>query len=645
MVQTVCPRDCYDTCLVEVSVRNGKLMRTMGDKTHPITQGVLCPRGYKDIERVTSTDRILYPHKKNDNEHQRISWGEALSLICNTITHTINTFGPESCLQLSCIGNQGLFSSYIPQRFFYALGFTQTDDSICSKSGHDGLSLHYGLTYGIDPDKLPDMDVIVYWGFNAAVSAPHLYRLSEKSQKKGGTIIAIDPRKSETANSADTWIQVAPGSDVVLAYGVLKYVIENELYNEKFIKEYTLGFEHLKEKVNDLDIDTIETLTGVSWDTICKLAEAYTHKAVTMIGIGMQKSINGSEAVRAISLIPAVVGMHRGFFYSNCQGWYIDIPVITGEAVTTKSYRTVSQVAVGRLLEKGKFKCVYIHNMNPVETLPNHKAVKSGLLRNDVFVVVHDTHWTETATCADVVLPAATYFEKEDIVVSYSHKYIRKSNAIIPPVKESKSEIWVMNRLAHNLNCPEWVTENCWDIIRIAFENSFEKGSFSDLKEGKLITLKMRPENEYQTPSKKIEIYSTRAEKGVAPLPYQHSADKNGYIMLNSALKKYTHTQFQDVFGVIPPLIFINVKDALKIGINDSDIVEVYNELGSIHLKVVISVSVPPGVVWVPRQGKDTQGLPQNCIIPDTTQDIGGGPVFNSTLVKIKNLNQNELQF
>jgi anaerobic selenocysteine-containing dehydrogenase len=614
----------------------------MGDKPHPITQGVLCPRGYKDIERVTSTDRVLYPHKRNDQGYKKISWDDALSLISTAITTTIDTYGPESCLQLNCIGNQGLFSSYIPQRLFYALGFTQTDDSICSKSGHDGLSLHYGLSYGIDPDTLPDMDAIVYWGFNAAVSAPHLYRLSKKSQKKGGTILVIDPRKSETAQSADTWIQVAPGSDVVLVYGVLKYIIENELYNEKFIKEYTLGFEHLKEKINDITIDEIETVTGVSWDTICELAETYTHKTVTMIGIGMQKSINGSEAVRAISLIPAVVGMHRGFFYSNCYGWYIDIPFITGKSVTTKNFNTVSQVALGRLLKKGRFKCVYIHNMNPVETLPNHKAVKSGLLRNDVFVVVHDTHWTKTTQCADVVLPAPTYFEKEDIVVPYSHKYIKKSNAIIPPVEKSKSEIWVMNNLAHNLNCPEWVTENCWDIIRTAFENSFEKGSFSDLKEGKLITLKMRPENEYQTPSKKIEIYSTRAEKGVTPLPYQHSTDTNGFFMLNSALKKYTHTQFQDVFGVIPPLVFINVKDALKIGINDSDIVEVYNELGSIHLKAVISVSVPPGVVWVPRQGKDIRGVPQNCIVPDITQNIGGGPVFNSTLVKIKKFNQNE---
>lgn len=638
MIQTVCPRDCYDTCSVHVSVKNGSMIRTMGDSSHPITQGVLCPRGYKDIERVTSQTRISYPYEKNDNTYQRISWDNALSKISKNITHTIDKWGSQSCLQLSCIGNQGIFSSYMPQRLFYALGFTQTDDSICSKSGHEALKLHYGLTYGIDPEKLPETDVVVYWGFNAAISAPHLYKLSEESQKKGGTIITIDPRKSETAHLADIWIQVNPGGDVALVYGILKYIIENELYHKEFIEKYTHGFNQLKEKVETWDIDKIETITNVSWNKICQLAKMFTQKTIFMIGIGMQKSFNGAEAVRAVSLLPAVLGSHRGFFYSNSQKWFIDMPCITGEALTTKEYPVVSQVGAGHLLETGVFKCVYIHNMNPVETLPNHTAVKFGLLRDDVFVVVHDTHWTETAQCADVVLPAPTYFEKEDIVVSYSHKYVKKSNKVISPIKESKSELWVMNKLAHQLHCPRWVTRDCWEVIREAFKNCFETGGISDLKEGKLVTLKMRPVDKYQTPTQKIELYSTHSEKKITPLPSHHPITTNGLIMLNSALKKYTHTQFQDVFGVIPPLIYINVKDALKIGVNDSDIVKVYNEKGSIQLKVVISVSVPSGVVWVPRQGKDIHGTPQNVIVADTTQKIGGGPVFNSTRVNIQKI-------
>ena len=632
-IETVCPRDCYDTCFVNVSVRDGELIRTMGDKPNVITQGVLCPRGYKDIKRLYSNERVLYPHSRVRNKYGLISWDDALSLLVKKLKKVLDRSGPHSCLHLSNLGSQGLFSAYLPQRLFYALGFTQTDGSICSKSGHDALSLHYGLSYGIDPEELPSMGLTVYWGFNAAVSAFHLHRLSLKSQKKEGTIVAIDPRKSETAESADIWIQIKPGSDTTLAYGVLKYVIENDLVDHDFIEKYTHGFDLLKAETAKWDTTTIEEYTGVPWETVVDLAELYTSRThATMIGIGMQKSLYGAEAVRAISLIPAVLGVHRGFFYSNNQKWYVDMPFITGKALTDKDIRTVSQVAAGALLEKGAFKFVYIHNINPVVTLPNCTAVKKGLQRKDTFVVVHDTHWSETAKAADLVLPAPTYFEKEDIVIPYSHKYIKKSNKVVDPLGESKSEVWVTQQIGTLLSCEQWVLEPCWEVLSKGLHNACEADS-EDIQKGTVKTLKMRPKSAYQTPTKKIELYAT---KGDSPLPVQYPLPENGFILLNSAVKNYTHTQFQDIYGAIPSLVFMNKEDAHSLNIKDTDTVELYNELGSIKLKAVISVSVPPGILWTPRQGKDIEGTFQNSIMPDTTQKIGGGPIFNSTRVKIR---------
>lgn len=641
-VKTVCPRDCYDTCFMTVSIRDGELIRTMGDKDNPVTQGVLCPRGYRDIERAYSDKRVLYPYKRVEDRFERITWDNALTILVKKIQDTLHEYGAESCLQVSCAGNQGLFSLYLPQRLFYALGFNRTDDSICSKSGHDALSLHYGSTYGIDPDELVDMGLTVYWGFNAAVSAFHLFRLSVKAQKKGGVIVAIDPRKSETTEKADVWIQIKPGSDVALAYGVIKYLIENELVDNEFIKKYTYGFDRLNKEVSHWSKDAIKKHTGVQWDTIGELAELYSrcNPNVTMIGIGMQKSVCGAESVRAASLIPAVLGLRRGFYYSNFQKYDVDLPYVTGEKLTDKKIRIVSQVALGRLVEKGKFKFVYIHNMNPAVTLPNQKAVKRGLQKKDVFVVVHDTHWTDTASNADVVLPAPTFLEKEDIVVSYSHKYVRKSEKVIEPLGESKSELWIAQKVAAQLHCKEtWVYEDCWKVIEKAFQNACENKDISDLRKGKTVQLKMKPNNEYHTPTGKIELYATRAaELQVTPLPKQYLLPEDGFIFLNSASKKYTHTQFQDIHGVIPPIVFINMEDARKYTITDTDVVELSNECGSIKLKAVISVSIPQGVLWAPRQGKDIEGVPQNSIMPDTTQKIGGGPTFNSTVVKIRKL-------
>ena len=638
-IETVCPRDCYDRCFISVSMKEGKPVRIFGDKHNPVTQGFLCRRGYADIERTFSKNRILYPHiLSEDGSFQRTAWDDALSIISHKIQETLELHGPESLLYIQSSGNEGVLTEYVPQRLFHALGCTHTDESICSKSGHDALSLHYGQTYGCDPEVLPSMATTVYWGFNAAVSSPHLFRLSLISQKHGGTVVTIDPRWSKTARASDSWIQVKPGGDVALAYGMMKCIIEEDFTDHAFIQEFTHGFEHLKREVSRWSIKAIEENSGVSWGTIHKIIDHYAHRtpSVILIGIGMQKNIHGAESVRAISLIPPLLGIHRGFFYTNYQGWKIDIPYLTGQGLTESSPHIISQVALGSHLESGIVKVVYIQNMNPAETLPDSARVRKGLKR--AFVIIHDTHWTETTRLADVVLPASTYYEKDDVLLSYSHKYMRKANKIIEPLGESRSELWIMSQLSRLLDREEgYLFEDPWEALNQSLIGALEFGTFSDLMQGLSVTQKMSPLDEYQTPTGKIELYSTTAEKkGALPLPVHPSIRTEGYIFLNSATSQYTHTQFQDVHGKIPPVVYMNIEDARKANIHEGDVVELSNEGGILKLKAVISSSVPPGVVWSPRQCRDLEGTPQNTLIPPTCQEIGGGPIFNSTRVFIR---------
>jgi anaerobic selenocysteine-containing dehydrogenase len=645
-VETVCPRDCYDTCFQRVLLDDkNKPVRVIGDKSNPVTQGFLCPRGVADIKRAYSPERILYPHKrvgyKPNGAFERITWEDALNLLTEKLTGVIKQFGPESVLHLDYTGNMGLLTLDLAQRWFYALGFSQTDLSLCSKSGHAALALHYGLSYGVEPEELSSMRLTVYWGFNIAVSAPHLHALSLKSRENGGAIVAVDPWQSETARSADFWIQPKPGSDVALAYGVMKHLIDNDLVDHDFLKKHANGFDRLTDEIGNWSISLIEEYTGLKWATIAKLAQHYAeHKpSATMIGFGMQKSFHGAESVRAISLIPALIGLHRGFYYSNNRGWNVNEPYLTGEALTDKNTKVVSQVALGRHLEKGEFKLVYVYNMNPAETLPNQTAVRNGLKREDVFVVVHDTHWTETAKHADLVLPAQTFLEKEDVVVSYSHRHVRKSNRVIEPLGESKSELWIMAQLASRLNLKEeWLYEDAWGALEKALADSFENGTVSDFKRGKTLRLKMKPRDEYQTSTGRIELYSTEAERqGLTPLPKQYPFPKNeGLIFLNNAVNKYTHTQFQDVYGAMPATFLINPEDARSHDVRGNDVVELYNDFGSIKLQAVISALVPKGVLWAGRECRDVEGKPQNTIIPDTTQKIGGGSTYNTTVIRIR---------
>ncbi|MEM1628797.1 MAG: molybdopterin-dependent oxidoreductase [Desulfurococcaceae archaeon] len=644
VVKSVCPRDCYDTCFLNIVVENGLIKRVEPDGENPITNGFLCARGAVDHLAVYR-NRVLYPYVntsgyKPSKDFKRVSWEEAINIVAEKIEDISRNYGPDKILHLEYAGNMGLLTWYYSQRLWHALGASKTDYSICSKSGHEGISLHYGLSYGVLPEEIPNMKLIVIWGFNMAVSAPHLWRQVLLARKKGGVVITVDPRKTETARQADIWLAPRPGTDIWLAYGIAKILIERDLVDKDFIDKYTKGYEEFKKEALKYDLNEVSAITGISVGDIEKFSEIYASlkPSTIMIGLGVQKSINGAELTRVLSLLPALIGQHRGFYYTNSRGFFVDIGYLTGEKLTTKRIRTVSQVALAEYVLKGEFKFIYVYNMNPLLTLPGQRQLREGLVKNNVFVVTHTPHWNETCQFSDVVLPAPTYLEKEDIVLPYSHNYVRKSEKAIEPLGESRDETWVMHRLAERLGVKEWwVYENPLDALRKAMEKSIE-GSFEELLQGKTLRLKYRLKDEYQTPSGRIEFYSSIAiEKGLNPLPTPRAELylKDVFVLLNTASSLYTHTQFREVYGEPKPLLHINPIDAVEHGIDNDDIVEICNENECLSLIARIDHSLIRGVLWVQRQIKSLDNKPLNALIPTHTQAVGGGPVFNSTVVRI----------
>jgi anaerobic selenocysteine-containing dehydrogenase len=356
-----------------------------------------------------------------------------------------------------------------------------------------------------------------------------------------------------------------------------------------------------------------------------------------MIGVGFQKSVQGAESVRAVALLPALVGLHRGFFYSNSSAYFTDIPYLTGESFVTRESKIVSQVALGSIMEQGDFKFVYIYNMNPALTIPNQEALRKGLSRNDVFVVVHETHWTETIPFADIVLPACTYLEKDDLAIAWAHRHVMISRKPIVPQGESRDEVWVMHEIARRLEMSEeWLYEPPWNAMEKTLQESLETGTFADLVKGETLELKCRGKSEYQTQSGLIEFSSKEAEKnGFRGVPIQISLEipEGQFILLTSSLSEYSHTQFQEVYGLIPSVVHIHPLDAGIHKIQDGDAVKLSNEMGEMQLTAVVSKSVPAGVLWTPSLGVGLKGKPQNSLISCITQTLGGGSTFNSSTV------------
>ena len=643
VVKTVCHRDCPDTCFVDVIVEDGRIISTRGSMENPITRGFLCPRGLGDPKRVYSEDRILYPHINNGDKFERVPWSDALELVAKKLTSVLENCSSESVLLYDYEGNQGCLSWQFSQRLWRALGATFTDGALCSASGHAGIGLHYGLAYGLGFEEVLKFGAILFWGNNARVSSPHLWALSLRARKeKGATLISIDPRKSETSESCDLWVNPRPGSDVALSYGIARWLIEHDKLAEKFIEEWTIGYDKFREEVKGWTPRRVESATNLAWRKVEELCELLVEKPPVcfMIGLGLNKSSHGAEAVRAVSLLPALLGQHRGFHYSDSRGRFIDWGYMNGSKMSGKKSKVVEQVSVGPRLSSGEFKFVFIKSSNPASTLPDQNAVRTGLSREDVFVVVHETHWTETAKLADVVLPAATYLEKSDLNFSDHHPYTRLSTKAIEPLGECKHEVWVMQQLAERLNCCEsWVFEDPWQALRKATAESFENGGFDDLLKEKNLKLRQRPANEYQTPSGKIELHSSRAlEIGASPLPAQLPFDENEgwFTLLNSALPNWTHSQFRDVYGPIPEIVWINPIDAASLGIENGDDVTIFNEFGALIVEAITTENVSKGVLWSPRPLTGKNGVPFNSLTSSNPQILGAGPRFNSVRVKIK---------
>ena len=647
IVRTTCARDCPDSCFMDARVEDGRLVSVSGGSDNPVTAGFVCPRGVSDPERVYSAERILHPlvrkGQKPGRGLMRISWDEALDIIATRLRRVLAERGPGGVLLLDYSGNTGLLSTQLSLRPWNALGATRTDYSVCSSSGHAALGLHYGLSYGMQPEGLLGMGVVVFWGFNPRVSSPHQWALALRARReRGAMIVVVDVRRSESAKAADLWLAPRQGSDVALAYGVARSLILRGEVDRAFLERWTSGFDDYAEEARRWTPDRVQESTGIPGESVEALAEALAARkpAALMIGIGLQKCAEGAESVRAVSLLPALLGEHRGFYYTNSQGRYIDYSRLTGAALSDRKPNVVSQVAVGERLEAGEFGFVYVQGMNPALTLPAIGAVRRGLSRDDVFMVVHDTHLTETSEYADVVLPAPTFLERRDVVVSDSHPYIQVSEKAVDPLGESWDEVRVSREIARRIGLSEtWMFEDPWSALGAALEDVFADGGYDDLLGGRTLTLRSRPRDEYQTPSGRIEFYSSLAEReGHSPLPRQMpvSLHPGEFVMLSSAVAGYTHSQFRDVHGPIPCVAWMNPSDAASLGLRDGEDATLHNSGGGLSVRVSVTDGVPAGVLWTPRPLTDGSGRPQNALVPPGTQGIGCGPFFNSTRVCVR---------
>ncbi|MEM3413505.1 MAG: molybdopterin-dependent oxidoreductase, partial [Thermoplasmata archaeon] len=458
-LRTVCARDCYDSCLMEVHLEDGKIKKVSGLKTHPFTKGFLCPKAYSYPKYQYSEKRILYPMKrtgkKGEGKFERCSWSEALKMIRENIESISAEFSPLSILVYDYAGHMGFLNRYFPYRFFNKINASFLDHTLCDVAGAAGLQLHFGTTCGVSPLQIENAKLIVVWGANLYNTSLHAYNKVLKARGKGAIVTVIDPIRNKLAENADIYFQIKPGTDAFLAYALIKIMIKSQVLDYDFINNLTVGFEELKAVAETVNLENVEKITGISLEKLSDFAGllATLKPQIFIIGYGMQRRALGGNAVRTISMLPVLTGSiagNGGIIYSNTTP-PVDITKFTGKHLRKVEERKFNMVEIGKLLANSRLnppiKMIFVYNSNPCATLPNQKLVQKGFEREDLFTVVHDLFLTETAMYADLLLPAKSMFEFDDVVFSYFFPSVAKQNKVVEPDGEPLSNLELAREL------------------------------------------------------------------------------------------------------------------------------------------------------------------------------------------------------
>jgi anaerobic selenocysteine-containing dehydrogenase len=656
--------------------RNGKLVKVTGDKKHGYTNGKLCPKGYNYLSHVYHPERLKYPMmqtKRGSGEWSRISWEEAIDIICDKIIELYDRFGTNLSLALNKYsGNFGILHNSV-EGFFNSLGQTsRAIGSPCWSSGLDASIYDFGNYKNSDPEQLCYADTIILWGSNPVWTSMHSVPYLYEAKRRGATIITIDPVYTATAKKSDIYVQINPSTDGAMALALAKIIYEKNGLDEEFINKYTIGFDVFLKYLKSLEMDSLLKECGLSKEIIEKIAETmmYGKKTMVWIGFGFQRNKNGGQNIRSINALMAMTGnigkMGSGVLYAQKASMKFTNS-------TTKYFnqgfneencvRSLHMNDFAKALQEAKdppIKMLWVSCRNLLTQNPDQKLLERLLLNLELIVTV-DQFMTPTAKLSDIVLPATTNFEEWDIVPSYWNHWIGINEPAIEPYYESKSDLEIVRLLAKQLNKlrPGFSTfpyeKSVEDFIEDEFTDEIYENlgitNWRDLLEGpKRVNLPdiAWEDKEFETPSGKFEFYSELAlRNGKSPIAqYTFSRiEKTGdqFLLLTNHGQFSLNSQFQNLNLIQKerkePIVFIHPSSATRKGLTNGSWVSVYNDHGEIRLKCILSHNVHPSVILVQADHNFV-----NKLISFTPTDMGEvssgheGMAFNSTYVSIEEI-------
>ncbi len=681
VVRGACPHDCPDACATLVTVENGRAVRIAGDAEHPFTQGFLCAKVNRYIERTYHPERLLHPMRrsgpKGSGQFDVMSWDAALDEIAERLTAIVKSpNGPQAILPYSYAGTMGYVQAQsMDRRFFHSLGASLLDRTICSTCGGEGMKMTVGANIGADGEGIPESDLVLLWGTNTLTSNPHLWPFIVQARERGARVLAIDPVRTRTAEQCDEWLAIRPGTDAALALAMMHVVFDEERKDQDYLERYTLGWEALRERVREWTPERAAPITGLSADRIRALGSEFGRSRACFIRVnyGLQRHAGGGMAVRTIACLPAVAGHWRrpggGVQLSTSHNFKFNKAALERPDLSP-AVRTINMIKLGEALTTPNagiggppVLALVVYNTNPAAVAPDRNAVLRGLAREDLFTVVLEQFPTDTVDWADIVLPATTQLEHWDVHFSYGHHYATLNRPAIEPLGECKPNSEVFRELGKRMGLdPALFADDDVTLIKQSLdtqEASMRGVTFERLLEDGWVRLNLPTpflpyaEGGFLTPSGKCEFYSERmAQLGFDPLPTYtpprelpetapELARKYPLSLISSPRHYFLNSTFVNIASLrknAEPELVMHPADAERRALGNGERVVVHNDRGHFAARLRVADGVREGVVWAPsiwwaKYADDHQNA--NAVTGQGETDLGRGPVFYDCLVEV----------
>lgn len=662
---SVCPYDCPDCCGLLITVEDGKAVRVAGDPEHAFTRGTLCPKMAHYERTVHSAKRIMTPLKRTGRKGEGcfapISWDEAIAEIAWHWQSIIKEYGAEAILPYSYAGTMGTIGYSAGHALFYSLGASSLDRTICAPAKSRGYRDVMGATLPTAPQEAQHSDMIVLWSISMLATDIHFRHDIEIARRNGAKVYCIDTYRTKTADYADAFFCPRPGTDGALALAILHVLVQDGLADRAFLKEYVQGADVLEQKILPrYTPEAAAAITGVSADDIRAFAHAYGSARAPFIrlGSGQSRYVNGAMTSRLITCLPAFVGAYArkggGLLTSASGSHAFDKDIVRRPDLEHAGVRHINMCELGRALNDTDLtppiKSLYIYSSNPACTAPDQNQVLRGLQREDLFTVVHERFLTDTARYADIVLPATTSLESEDLYYSYGHYTIQRARAVIPPVGKSRSNWQTACLLAKAMHLAdpifqkteEDLVEELIDSISKAWPLPLTSEEFQRLRDCRPVDLPL-PEDyklRFATPSGKIEIENPVCQP---PLPdyLPPHRDSEPFHLINAPDMRVLDSSFNErdelTRGDIMTLL-IHPDDAASRGLRDGDPVCARNRRGHAHFTLKLSNRVRRGTlvtegIWWQAHTRDGN---TNRLTAMRLTDKDGGSTFYDVSIDIE---------